>query len=394
MKDKEPFTPIGRVNFRNDNRVFGIKENDRFGHIYCLGKTGTGKSTLIYNMAVSDFQTNKGVCILDPHGDLSSRLLQAIPEERKSDIIYFHPSEKDGYLSFNPLLHVHPRYHHIVASGLVSTFKKIWSDSWGPRLEHILRFCFLTLLDYQRGTILDIQPLLTDPEFRESILSEVTNQTVLRFWKKEFAGYGPRLRAEAISPILNKVGMFSASEPLKRVVGQVISCLDISSVMNEGKILIANLSKGDLGEDISSVLGCMLVTAFSLGALSRSNIPEQHRVPYFIYIDECHSFISGSISQILSEARKYKLGLFLTHQYIEQLPEEIRTSIFGNIGTLICFRVGAIDAEYLAKEFEPEFTEYDLVNLPKFMIYMKLMIDGATSKPFSAQSLFMYKSKK
>lgn len=387
MEEEQEFTPIGRVNFHRDNRVFGIKESDRFQHIYCLGKTGTGKSTLLLNMAMSDINRGKGLCVLDPHGDLSQKLIPLIPERRRNDLIYFNPGSEKDYISFNPILHIHPNFHHIVASGLVSTFKKIWSDSWGPRLEHILRYCILTLLDYQRGSLLDIQPLLTDPEFRKSVLSHVTNQTVISFWHKEFAGYSPRLRAEAISPILNKVGMFAASAPLKRVVGQVVSGLNISSVMDEGKILIANLSKGEIGEDVCSVLGSVLVTAIGLGSLQRARIPEEKRRPFFLYIDECHSFLSSSISDILSESRKYKLGMFLTHQYLDQLPEEISSAIFGNIGTLICFRIGASDAEILSREFEPDFTEYDLVNLPRFMMYLKLMIDGATSKPFSAMSI-------
>lgn len=380
-------TPIGLTDWRNKNQPFYIKDPDRLGHIYVIGKTGVGKSTLLLNMAVSDIQKGKGLCIIDPHGDIAESVLDYIPKERLEDVIYFNPKDLDYPIAFNPLKGVHPNYHHLVASGLVSTFKKIWADSWGPRLEYILRFSLLTLLEYPDATLLDIQPLLTDMFFRNKVLSYVTNQHTLSFWKNEYDKYSPALRSEAITPILNKTGVFLTSIPLRNIVGQKTRGIRMQEVLDKGKILIANLSKGEIGEDASCLLGSILVTSIQLAAIYRSTQPEQERIPFYLYVDEMHSFISLSFVDVLSEARKYKLSLFLTHQYIDQVDERIRFAIFGNIGTLISFRIGATDAEHLSKEFHPVFNEDDLINLPRYSMYLKLMIDGATSQPFSATSL-------
>ena len=380
-------THIGITNWRNQGQKFGIKDKDRLGHIYVIGKTGVGKSTLLLNMAVSDIQNGKGLCVIDPHGDIAEAILNYIPKERMDDVIYFNPKDIEYPIAFNPLKAVHPNYHHLVASGLISTFKKIWTDSWGPRLEYILRFAILSLLEYPEATLLDIQLLLTDILFRNKVLSYVTNQHTLSFWRNEFDKYPPALRSEAITPILNKTGVFLTSIPLRNTVGQKTNGLRMQSVLDEGKILIANLSKGELGEDASSILGSILVTSIQLAALFRSTQQEHERVPFYLYVDEMHSFISLSFADILSEARKYKLSLFLTHQYIDQLHEKIRSAIFGNVGTIISFRIGAADAEHLAKEFHPVFDETDFVNLPRYSMYLKLMIDGATSRPFSALTL-------
>ncbi|HYD21231.1 MAG TPA: type IV secretory system conjugative DNA transfer family protein, partial [Flavipsychrobacter sp.] len=290
-------------------------------------------------------------------------------------------------ISFNPLKGVHPTYHHLVASGLIGTMKKIWADSWGPRMEHILRFSLLTLLHHPDATLLDIQPLLTDDSFRGHVLSYVKEQSILLFWAGEFDKYNKALKAEVIAPILNKVGLFSASLPLRLTVGQKTRSFRMQEVMDGRKILIANLSKGELGEEVSGLLGCILITSIQMAALYRAKVPEHQRVPFYLYIDEMHSFVTQSFANILAEARKYGLSLFLTHQFIEQLDERIRKAIFGNAGTIISFRVGAADAEYLYKEFKPVFGEEDLVNLSKYSYYIKLMIDGATSRPFSANSL-------
>lgn len=380
-------TPIGKVNFRNDERVFGIYNKDRLGHIYCLGKTGVGKSTLLLNMAISDIERNNGFCIIDPHGEIAEQILDFIPKDRIEDVIYFNPADIDHPIAFNPLKNVHPNFHHLVASGLISTFRKVWADNWGPRLEHILRFSLLTLLQYKDGTLLDIQPLLTDIEFRNRVLSHITDQSLLVFWYNEYDKFSNSLRSEAISPILNKIGIFSSSSILRNIVGQKTRSFHIQKVMDEGKILIVNLSKGKLGEDVSAILGSLMVTQIQLTALYRARQPEHVRKPFFLYIDECHSFITGSISDILSESRKYALGLFLTHQFIDQLSDEIRTSIFGNVGTMIVFRVGAKDASILSNEFHPTFSEIDMINLPRYSIFLKLMINGATSQPFSANTL-------
>jgi len=357
------------------------------GHIYVIGKTGVGKSTLLLNMAVSDMQTGKGLCIIDPHGDLAETILDHVPQERIDDVIYFNPQDTELPIAFNPLHAIHSNFHHLVASGLISTFKKIWAESWGPRLEYILRMALLTLLEYPHATLLDIQPLLTDTYFRNKVLMYSSNEAVHAFWVNEFDKYPPQLKAEAISPILNKMGIFIASAPLKNILGHRVRSVHIQDVMDSGKILIVNLSKGAIGEDAATILGSIVVSSIQLAALYRSTIPEEARRPFYLYVDEVHSFVSTSFADILAEARKYKLSLFLTHQYIEQLPETIRAAIFGNVGTFIAFRVGAADAAYIAKEFDPVFSEADMISLPRFHMYLKLMIDGATSVPFSATTL-------
>jgi hypothetical protein len=387
MKEQNDITPIGITNYRNINKKFGIKDNDRLGHIYCIGKTGVGKSTLLTNMALSDIERGLGCGVIDPHGDVSEEILKHIPEGRIKDVIYFNPSDLDHPIAFNPLHGIHPNYHHLVASGLVSTFRKIWAESWGPRLEYILRLSLLTLLWYPDATLLDIQPLLTDMGFRNLILEYVKDKHIVSFWKNEFEKYSPTLRNEAITPILNKTGLFIASLPLRNVVGQKTSSFRMQRVLDEGKILIVNLSKGKIGEDACALLGSMLVTSIQLAAMHRATIEEHKRKPFYLYIDEMHSFITLAIADILSEARKYKLSLFLTHQYINQLQEPIRKAIFGNVGTIISFRVGAEDAEYLAREFDPVFSEEDLVNMPRYSMYLKLMIDGTSSQPFSANTI-------
>jgi hypothetical protein len=382
-------TPIGITNYRNTNKKFGIKDNDRLGHIYCIGKTGVGKSTLLKNMAMSDIERGNGLAVIDPHGDVAEELLARIPEGRKKDLVYFNPADLEHPIAFNPLHAIHPNYHHLVASGLVSTFRKVWSESWGPRLEYILRFSLLTLLWYPDATLLDIQRLLTDIRFRNDVLVYVRDEHILAFWRNEFEKYSPSFRNEAISPILNKTGLFISSLPLRNVVGQKTSSFRMQRILDDGKILIVNLSKGKIGEDACALLGAMLVTAIQLAAMHRATIEEHKRKPFYLYIDEMHSFVTLAFADILSEARKYKLSLFLTHQYINQLQEPIREAIFGNVGTIISFRVGVEDAEYLAKEFHPIFSEEDLISLPRYSMYLKLMIGGTTGNPFSAFSFPM-----
>jgi len=377
-------TPIGITNFRNDKKPFGIKDADRLNHIYVIGKTGTGKSTLLLNMTISDIQRGNGACLIDPHGDIAEKILDYIPKERTKDVIYFNPADETYTIAFNPLHDIPQNQQHLVVAGLIATFKKIWIDSWGPRLEYILRYALLTLCNYPDATLLDIQPLLTNYDFRKRILSYCTDQYLLSFWYNEFDKYPPQLKAEAISPILNKTGLFVAITQLRNVIGQTTSSFDIQDVMDKQKILICNLSKGKLGEDATTILGSMLVNAIQLAALARASQQEEQRKPFYLYVDEMHSFVSLSFADILAEARKYKLSLFLAHQYIEQIHEKIRYAIFGNVGTMIIFRVGADDAKQLVQEVHPTFTEEDLINLPRYSMYLKLMIDGATSKPFSA----------
>jgi len=385
--DINSLTPIGITNFRNTNQPFGITDTDRLAHIFCIGKTGVGKSTLLSNMAISDIEKGKGLAVIDPHGDVAEKLLNSVPEHRKNDLIYFNPADLEHTIAFNPLHGVHPNYHHLVASGLVSVFKKVFADSWGYRMEYIMRFSFMTLLEYPNATLLDLQPLLTDTLHRNKILEYVKNEHTIRFWNNEFLKYSPALRAEAISPILNKTGLFLTSIPLRTVVSQKANGFRMQQVLDGSKILICNLSKGKIGEDASLLLGSMLVTFIQLAALYRAKQPEHARKPFFLYIDECQSFVTLSFADMLSEARKYGLGVFMANQFLDQLHEKIRGAIFGNCGTIISFRVGANDAELLAKEFYPVFAAMDLVHLPRFNFYLKLMIDGATSQPFSAISI-------
>lgn len=377
-------TYIGVTNYRNTNKRFGIKDKDRLGHIYVIGKTGVGKSTLLKSMAMQDINRGNGLCVLDPHGDIAAELINSVPESRKNDVVYFNPKDPRNTVTFNPLAGVHSSHHSLVASGLISTFKKIWFDSWGPRMEHILRFSLLTLLCCPEPTLLDIQPLLTDAGFRDRVLMFVGDEHILSFWKGEFEQYTKAFRSEVIAPILNKTGLFIASKPLRDTVGQKARGVRMQDVMDKKKILICNLSKGELGEDASSLLGSIILTSIQHAALFRAKQDASKRIPFYCYVDECHSFLSLSFADILAEARKYCLSLFLAHQYIEQLDERIRSAIFGNIGTVVSFRVGAVDAEYLAKEFYPAFDLRDLLSLPNQYIYLKLAIDGITCQPFSA----------
>jgi hypothetical protein len=381
----KPFTPIGYTNFRNKHQLFGIKLQDRFSHIYALGKTGTGKTTLLLNMAIDDIYKGYGVCLIEPHGDACLKLLQNIPEQRKDDVIYFDATNIAQPTGLNPLHCVPVEQRHLVASEIVLAFKKIWVASWGPRTDYILTHCILALLEYPTATLLDIKPLLLDQAFRNIVLQFVSNDSIISFWRNEFEGYTASFRNEAIAPILNKAGVFNANAILKGIVGQEQG-ISFETMMNSRKILICNLSKGIIGEDVCQILGSLLTTTIQTVAMRRARLPEEERQPFMVYVDECHSFITTSFTAMLSEIRKYHVSLFLTHQYLEQLPTEMSKAIVGNIGTIICFRLGAADAKSMAEEFFPVFRQDDFINLPKFHIYLKLLIDGTTSKPFSAET--------
>lgn len=377
-------TPIGTTKWRNHNQIFGIKDLDRLGHIYAIGKTGVGKSTLLTNMAISDIISGKGFALIEPHGDVCKSILDYIPDSRIKDVIYIDPSDERNPIPYNFLGGINPGDYHLAVSGLISTFKKIWADSWGPRLEHILRYTLHSLIRFPEGTLLDIQTILTDTTFRNKVLMHVSDQEIIDFWYKEYEKYSPSFRSEAISPILNKTGVFLSCKPIRLMVGHKNRSFDMQDVLDNSKILIINLSKGKIGDDASTLLGSMFINSIQIAAMARAKKESSSRTPFYLYVDEAHSFLSLAFIDILSEARKYGLGLYLTNQYIEQLDERIRRAIFGNVGTLISFRVGASDAEILAKEFYPEFDQTDLINLPRYTIYLKLMIDGTTSRPFSA----------
>lgn len=385
--DHKRITPFGITNYRDIRQRFGIKQKNRRGHMYIVGKTGTGKSTLIQNLASHDIEAGYGLALIDPHGDLADAILDSTPLERVRDVIYLNPSDLEYPVAFNPLENVARDQRHLVASGIISTLKKSWPDSWGPRLEHILRNALLTLLENEGSTLLDVPRLLTDEKFREFAVRRVSHPQVRAFWFSEFARYSAWMKSEAVSPILNKIGQFLTSLPLRNIVGQRKSALNFRKIMDEGKIFVANLSKGQIGEDNCSLLGAMLVTQIQLAAMSRADLPESERRPFYFYVDEFHDFLTLSFADILSGSRKYGLNLVLAHQHLAQIDERLKASILGNVGTVISFRVGVEDAEVLAKEFYPVFGESDLVNLPNHQIYLKLLIDGAPSQPFSALTM-------
>lgn len=380
-------TPFAYTDFRNQPRKFGIKLDDRRRHVYVIGKTGMGKSVLLENMISHDVRAGHGLAVTDPHGDLVEKILDVIPSHRVNDVVYFNPSDVDYPLAFNPLESVDPKYRHLVASGLVGVFKKIWADSWGPRLEYILRNAILALLEYPNSTLLGIPRILVDKYYRKKVLEKVSDPVVRSFWIDEYDNYNEKFRTEAISPIQNKIGQFLSSAIIRNIVGQPKSTINLREIMDGSKILLMNLSKGRVGEDNSALLGAMMITKLQLAAMSRIDLPEEERSDFFLYVDEFQNFATESFANILSEARKYRLNLIIAHQYIEQLGDVVRPAVFGNVGTMIVFRVGAEDAEFLEKEFGPTFMMADLVALPKYRIYLKLMIDGVTSEPFSAATL-------
>ncbi len=380
-------TCFAETNFRNERKKFGIRKKDRHYHMYVVGKTGVGKSTLLLNMISQDIQNNEGLAVLDPHGDLIEKALKAIPESRIKDLIYFNPQHKEQALYFNPLEVLNHSESHLVVSSLMSVFKKIWADSWGPRLEYILRNALSTLVEFSNSTLIDLQRILQDRDFRLKVIDRLKNEQLKNFWLNEFEKYPPHFQQEAVSPIQNKIGQFLNNPVLRTIVSQPKSSFNLREIMDEGKILLVNLSKGKIGEDSASLLGAMLITKIGLTALSRQDIPEEKRKDFYLYVDEFQSFATSSFVDILSEARKYRLSLILANQYLGQIDEKVRGAIFGNVGTLISFKVGLEDAKFLAEEFYPKFGQEDLINLPCYSIYLKLMIDGKTSKPFSGDSL-------
>jgi hypothetical protein len=388
--NEERITYFGQTDARNKKVTFGIKAKDRTKHVYVIGKTGMGKSTLLENMAVQDIKNGEGMAFIDPHGKTAELLLEYVPEHRIKDVVYFAPFDTEYPISFNVLESVDPDKRHLVVSGLMSTFKKIWMDAWSARMEYILTNTLLALLEYPDATLLGVNRMLSDKAFRNQVISHVTDPSVKTFWTQEFANYTERMAAEAVPAIQNKIGQFTANALIRNMIGQPKSSFDIRDMMDKGKIFIINLSKGRIGESNANLLGGMLITKIYLAALSRADVPDRvlKNLPnFYLFVDEFQSFANESFADILSEARKYKLNLTIAHQYIEQMEEEVRAAVFGNVGTMIVFRVGAFDAEYLEKEFAPQFTAEDLVNLGIFQIYLKLMIDGISSQSFSATTI-------
>lgn len=384
---EEKIVILGETTFRNERKKFGMKVDDRRRHTYVIGKTGMGKTSLVESMAIQDIQAGRGVAFVDPHGDAAERLLDFIPPHRKNDVIYFDPADIDYPIGFNIMENVDPDKRHVVASGLMGVFKKIWPDVWSARMEYILNNTVLALLEYPGSTLLGINRMLSDADFRQKVIEKIQDPVVKAYWVNEFSQYSKNFEVEATAAVQNKVGQFISAPLIRNIVGQVKSSFQMRQVMDEGKILIVNLSKGKIGEDNSMLLGALLITKLQLAAMSRVDIPEAERKDFFLYVDEFQNFATESFAHILSEARKYRLALILGHQYVSQLEEEVRDAIWGNVGTFVSFRIGAEDAEFIEKEFTPEFTASDFVNLSKYHVYIKLMIDGATSRPFSAQTL-------
>jgi energy-coupling factor transporter ATP-binding protein EcfA2 len=386
----EKVTYFAETDFRNQKTKFGIKAKDRTRHMYVIGKTGMGKSTLLENLAIQDIQNDEGIIFIDPHGSAAVKLLSYIPKHRIDDVIYFSPSDTDFPVSFNVLEQVPKDKRNAVASGLMNAFKKIWVDAWSARMEYLLNYSILALLDVPGTTLLGINRILSDKHYRKHILDQVQDPVVKAFWNEEFTKYNDKYASEAVAPIQNKVGQFISNPLVRNIIGQANSKIDFRRIMDEKKILIINLSKGLIGPENMRLLGGMLVTKIYLAAMSRANMSDEAlaRMPTcYMYVDEFQNFANESFAEILSESRKYKLALSVANQYVEQMTEEVRAAIFGNIGSLISFRVGAVDAEYLEKEFAPIFTAEHLVNLDFAQTYLKLMIDGVGSKPFSATSL-------
>ncbi|HEV8601177.1 MAG TPA: type IV secretion system DNA-binding domain-containing protein [Patescibacteria group bacterium] len=387
----QDITLFAKTNFRNREVPFGIRRDDRRRHMYVIGKTGMGKTTLIENMVIQDILNGHGVAFVDPHGDSVEKILNYIPAHRINDVVYFNPADIDYPIAFNPLEAVDSKYKHLVASGLMGVFTKIWAGVWSARMEYILNNTILALLDSPGNTLLGIARMLVNKTYRKKIVDNVKDPVVKSFWVDEFANYNDKFRNEAIAPIQNKVGQFLSSAVIRNIVGQTKSAIDLRDIMDNKKIFLINLAKGRIGEDNSALLGAMIITKLQLAAMSRVDIPEEERQDFYLYVDEFQNFATESFANILSEARKYRLNLIVAHQYIGQLVHDrntvVRDAIFGNVGTMVIFRVGADDAEFLEKEFEPTYMLTDLVNLTKFNVYLKLMINGVSSNPFSAVTL-------
>ena len=389
-ENSQKVTYFAETDARGRRTRFGIKQEDRSRHMYVIGKTGMGKSTLLENMAVQDIQGGEGMTFIDPHGKTADLLLEYVPKERIKDVMYFAPFDLDHPISFNVMEDVGYDKRHLVVSGLMSTFKKIWQDAWSARIEYILGNTLLALLEYPDSTLLSVNKMLSDKVYRKKVVDNISDPAVKSFWVDEFAKYTDRFAAEATPAIQNKIGQFTANPLIRNIIGQPTSSFDLRKMMDNRKIIIINLSKGRVGESNANLLGSMLITKLYLAAMSRADSEGasiNKLPPFYLFVDEFQSFANESFADILSEARKYKLALTIAHQYIEQMSEEVRAAVFGNVGTMISFRVGAFDADILEKEFAPKFTAEDMVNLGFAQIYLKLMIDGVSSQPFSAQTL-------
>lgn len=385
---EEGVTLMGATNFRNSNKKYGIRTVDRRRHVYIIGKTGMGKSTLLENMIFSDIKAGKGVAVIDPHGDLADATLSFVPKHRTNDVIVFDPSDTNFPVAFNMLEGKNVEQRTLIASGLLGVIKKLNIDSWGPRLEHFLRNTILALVEAPDTTMLGITRMLVDKDYRMKILKYVEDPMVRSFWETEFNALSPQKLAEAVGPIQNKVGQFLSAPTIRNIVGQPKSTVDLRFAMDSGKIIIVNLSKGKIGEDNSAMLGSLLITKFQIDAMSRADIAEKDRRDFYLYVDEFQNFATDSFATILSEARKYKLNLTMANQYVAQMSEEVAAAVFGNVGSLTSFQVGIDDAKVFSQQFdEDRVAPIDLASLPKYEVYNRIMVDGMTTPVFSGVTL-------
>lgn len=378
---------FGVTNFRGVHTVFGIKRADRGRHVYILGQTGTGKSGALELLTLSDIYYNQGFAVIDPHGDYAQHILSFIPRERIDDVVYFNPADMQHPIGFNPLELTDPTLKGHISSELVGVLKRLFAESWGPRLEYILRYTLLALLDYPNSTMLDITRMLTDKDFRKDVIGYIQDPVVKNFWVKEFASWNDKFATEAVAPVLNKVGAFVANPMIRNIIGQTKSTFNLRRIMDEGKILIVNLSRGLMGEDNAGILGAMMVTKIQLAAMGRADMPMEQRRPFYLYVDEFQNFATDSFAVILSEARKYGLNLTVANQYISQMSEPVRNAVFGNVGTIVCFRISPDDSPFLQKYFEPQFEAADLIQQHNRYFVVTMTIDGEKAPAFSAKTL-------
>ena len=387
LADEKEVSPFGVTNYHNNFVKFGINRNDRRRHLYVVGKSGSGKSKLLELLIYDDIMNNKGVCVLDPHGDLVDNVLRYIPRERMNDVVVFDPSDTQFPIAFNPLEEVPEEQKMQLTIGIIEIFKKLFGNNWSDRLEHVLRYTLLALLDSPNTTVLSILKMLTDKNYRQKIVARINDNVVKSFWVSEFAAWSEKFDADAITPLLNKVGQFVATNMMRNVVGQPITKFDIREIMDEEKILLMKVSKGLLGEENSSLLGSMIITKIYQAAMSRADTPEEERTDFYFYVDEFQNFATDTFYEILSEARKYRLNLTIAHQYMGQLSDKIRSTVFGNVGSMVSFRVGAEDAVILAEEFAPIFKERDIINLGVREFYTKMSVNGEIREAFSGRTL-------
>lgn len=388
MKRKRPPLLLARTNWRSKNRLFGVKQRDRMQHMYVLGQTGTGKTTLLQNMIWQDALCREGIAFLDPHGDACEEITGALKDRREDDLLYLDVADPECELRFNPLVGVPSDQHALATTGVVEAMRKVWTGTaWGPRMEHVLRNSLMTLLAQPHASLGDLGRLFSDKPYRVRAIKRVDHAPVLEFWEKEFASYAPRYRSEVLAPIRNKLGAFLSQPAIHQVLTAGGTQLDLRELMDDGRLLLVNLAKGRIGADGASLLGSLLLSSLSLAGLSRADSPEANRRPFFIYLDEFHSFSTTALADMLSELRKYGLSLTLAHQYVRQIKEEVRQSVLGNVGTIVCFRIGPEDAVLMQRLFRPDFVAEDLIYLPNHDCYVRLLVEGEATRPFSARTL-------